>query len=130
VTNFAVPFGLTPSGQVRVTSDPNQIANEHVTALIGTFPGERVMLPDYGVNFPSYLFAPDIVAQSDIISLSVTQAVNQWEPTIILDSVTPDATFSDVGIVSIGVKFSLSNNPSLTPPQIATVEVGGRVVNG
>lgn len=88
------------------------------------------MLPDYGVDMPAYIFAPDISAQQDLISLQVQQAAAQWEPTLTLSSVTPDIRQADVGIVSISVKFSLSNNPQVTPTQTATVEVGGNVVNG
>jgi uncharacterized protein len=128
--NFAIPFSLTPTGQVRTVTDPNQIASDRVESLIGTFPGERVMLPDYGVNLPAFVFAPDAAGQSDIISLNVQQAMTQWEPSITLGTVTPNASQSDVGIVSIDIQFSLSSNPVLTVPQVATIEIGGNVVNG
>lgn len=130
MTNFSVPFSLTPTGQVQTTNDPNQIASDRMESLVGTFPGERVMLPDYGVNMPAYIFTPDITAQQDLISLNVQQAAAQWEPTLVLGSITPNISQSDVGIVSIDIQFSLSNNPQLTPAQTATVEIGGAVVNG
>ena len=128
MTNFTIPFSLTPSGSVQTTNDPNQIANDRVESLIGTYPGERVMIPDYGVNVPSYVFSPDIPAQQSLLTTQVQQAITQWEPTITLDSVTPVLNQSDVGIVDIDVQFTLSNNPAMTPAQVATVEIGGRVV--
>lgn len=128
MTNFSLPFALTPGGSVQTTDDPNVIANDRVESLVGTFPGERVMLPDYGVNLPAYIFAPDITAQEDLITLNIQQAVNQWEPTIILSNVSPNVAQEDVGIVGIDVQFSLSTDPSVTPPLTATVEVGGNVV--
>lgn len=128
MTNFSVPFSLTPSGSVQNTNDPNQIANDRVESLIGTYPGERVMIPDYGVNIPPFVFSPDIAAEQTLVATQISKAVNQWEPSIILNSVTPVLSQSDVGIVDINVEFTLSNNPALTPSQIATVEVGGRVV--
>jgi phage baseplate assembly protein W len=128
MTNFSIPFALTPGGQVQTTQNPNQIANDRVEALIGTYPGERVMIPDYGVPVPSYVFAPDIVSQQTILSNQIQAAINKWEPNIILDNVSPVVTQQDVGIIDINVTFTLSNNPSLTPVQIATVEVGGNVV--
>lgn len=128
MTNFTIPFSLTPSGSVQTTNDPNQIANDRVESLIGTYPGERVMIPDYGVNVPSYVFSPDIPAQESLLTTQVQQAITQWEPTITLDSVTPVLNQSDVGIIDIDVQFTLSNNPAMTPAQVATVEVGGNVV--
>lgn len=127
--NFSVPFALTPNGSVKTTNDPNQIANDRVESLVGTYPGERVMIPDYGVNLPPQVFAPNIETQQSIITNDISRAMTQWEPAIILDSVDPVITQQDVGIVSINVTFTLSNNPALTPAQIATVEVGGNVVN-
>jgi phage baseplate assembly protein W len=127
--NFSVPFALTPGGQVHVTSDPNQIANDRVESLVGTYPGERVMLPDYGVNLPPEVFSPDVAEKSTMITLDIQRAVNQWEPSIKLDQVTPVMVQSGIGIVSVNVEFSLSDNLSLTPTQTATVEIGGKVVN-
>lgn len=129
MTNFSVPFALTPNGTVKTTRDPNQIANDRVESLVGTYPGERVMLPDYGVNLPPQVFAPNIETQKSIITNDISKAMTQWEPAIILDSVEPVVTQQDVGIVSVNVTFTLSNNPALTPAQVATVEVGGNVVN-
>ena len=128
MTNFAIPFALTATGQVNTTNNPNQIANDRVEALVGTYPGERVMQPDYGVNIPPLVFAPNIPSNEAQLMNEVQTAVNRWEPSIILDSVTPITTQSDVGIIGIDVEFTLSNDPSLTPSQIATVEVGGKVV--
>jgi phage baseplate assembly protein W len=128
MTNFAIPFALTPTGQVQTTDNPNQIANDRVEALVGTYPGERVMIPDYGVNIPPYVFSPDIPAQQTALTNQIQAAVNQWEPSIHLNDVTPVTTQSDVGIIDVNVEFTLSNNPALTPVQIATVEVGGNVV--
>jgi phage baseplate assembly protein W len=128
MTNFSIPFALTPSGQVQTTSNPNQIANDRVEAVVGTYPGERVMIPDYGVDLPSFVFSPDIPAQQSILVTKIKSAINQWEPSIILENVVPVTSQSDVGIIDVNVEFTLSNDPNLTPVQIATVEVGGRVV--
>ena len=126
--NFSLPFSLTPSGSVSTTDNPNEIANDRVESLVGTYPGERVMLTSYGVDIPAYVFAPDVAAQETILTRSIQTAINTWEPSIVLDAVTPVMTQADVGIVDINVEFTLSNNPELTPTQVATVEIGGNVV--
>lgn len=128
MTNFSIPFSLTPSGSVSTTVNPNQIANDRVESLIGTYPGERVMLPTYGVDVPAYVFSPDILSQQSLLINQIQQAIGTWEPTIALDSVTPVVTQSEVGLIDINVEFTLSNNPALTPVQTATVSVGGSVV--
>lgn len=127
-TNFKLPFQLTPQGTVATTTDPNEIAEDRVNALIGTYPGERVMQPDYGVNLPMYLFTPDIIESTDLIANEITAQMTKWEPSITLLDITPITTQSDQGISKVNVDFTISNDPTLTPTLVATVEVGGRVV--
>lgn len=128
-TNFRVPFQLTSQGGIATTTDPNEIASERVDALIGTFPGERVMQPQYGVNLPSYLFTPDIIETTDLIANDINTQIARWEPSITLVNVTPILTQSAQGTSQVNVEFTISNDPTFTPVLTATVEVGGRVVS-
>lgn len=127
-TNFVVPFQLDSRGRVATTTDPNAIANERVNSLIGTYPGERVMLPQYGVNLPSYLFTPDIIESTDMIANDINAQMDQWEPSITILDITPVTTQSDQGIMDVNVEFTISSDPTFTPTLVATVEVGGNVV--
>lgn len=127
-TNFKLPFQLTSQGTVAVTTDPNEIAQDRVDCLIGTYPGERVMQPNYGVNLPMYLFTPDVIDSTDLIADDINQQLTQWEPTINIENITPITTQSDQGIAQVNVEFTISNDPTLTPTLVATVEVGGNVV--
>jgi uncharacterized protein len=128
-TNFKLPFQFTSQGTVATTIDPNEIGEDRVNALIGTYPGERVMQPSYGVNLPMYLFTPDIIESTDLLSNEISAQVQKWEPSITLLEVTPITTQSDQGIAKVNVEFTISNDPTLTPALVATVEVGGKVVN-
>jgi phage baseplate assembly protein W len=127
-TNFKLPFQLTSQGTIATTTDPNAIGKDRVDALIGTYPGERVMQPDYGVNLPMYLFTPDIIESTDLLSNEINAQVSKWEPSITLQSITPITTQSDQGIAQVNVEFTISTDPTLTPTLVATVEVGGKVV--
>lgn len=126
---FTQPFALTASGSVATTSDPNVIAETRVQSVIGTYPGERVMQPDYGVNLPGYLFSPNIINETDLLVSDISTQLNRWEPSITIDSITPVTTQSDIGLSEVNVEFTISNDPTLTPAQVATVLVGGTVVN-
>jgi uncharacterized protein len=128
-TTFLNPFQLTPSGSIATTSDPQQINMQRVESLIGTPPGERVMLPTYGVNIPAVLFAPDIEAEINEIENDVTQAIAVWEPSINVTDITPVAIQQNVGVIGVNIEFQTSTlTPDFTPIQTATVLVGGTVV--
>lgn len=128
MTTFTLPFSLTPTGRVMTTDDPNVIAHQRVQSLIGTYPGERTMQPDYGVNLPGFLFSPDIISNTNLLVSDISTQLAKWEPSITVDSITPVTTAADVGLSEVNVEFTISNDPTLTPAQVATVLVGGQVV--
>jgi phage baseplate assembly protein W len=131
-TEILMPFQLTASGGVAVTESPYTQAQQHVTALVSTNPGERVMLPGYGVALEALVFSPndDVVAAT--IQSDVTQALAAWEPSITVNSVTP-ATSTDptTGVAMVNVDFTAVASPSQpgTQLQTATILVGGTVIN-
>jgi uncharacterized protein len=128
MTNFSVPFALTATGQVSTTNDPNQVGEDRMESLVGTYPGERVMLPDYGVNIPAQLFASDMEVQEPVIALQIQQEVSKWEPTLVLNEVTVQQVSQEPGISRINVQYSLSSNNQLTPSKIAVLLIGGTVI--
>lgn len=127
-TNFKLPFQFTSQGTVATTTDPNEIATDRINSLVGTYPGERAMQPDYGVNLPMYLFTPDVIDDTDLIANDIITQASQWEPSITLLDITPVTTNSDYGIAEVNVEFTISSDPTFTPTLVATVEVGGNVV--
>jgi len=128
MTNFSMPFALTATGQVSTTEDPNQIGEDRMESLVGTYPGERVMLSDYGVNIPAQLFASDIDKEQPVLSFQIQQQVAKWEPTLVLKNVTVQSISQEPGIDRINIDYSLSNNTQLTPIKTAVVLVGGTVI--
>lgn len=128
-TNFSSPFVLTPQGGVSKTTNPNVISENRVECLIGTNPGERVMLPAYGVDLQKYLFTPDVVENSNMVSNDITQAMSSWEPSLTLLNIIPTATQDNSGLLNISVEYTISSDPTITPALTATVMVGGKVVN-
>jgi uncharacterized protein len=126
--NFSMPFALTSTGQVSTTDDPNQIGEDRMESLVGTYPGERVMIPDYGVNIPAQLFASDITTEQPVLSLQIQQQVVKWEPTLVLNNVSVQSISQEPGIDRINVEYSLSNNSQLTTPKTAVILLGGTII--
>lgn len=128
MTNFSIPFSLTPTGQVNTVDDPGTVGTDRMESLIGTYPGERVMLPEYGVNIPAQLFSSNLEAEQSVLSLQIQRSVQNWEPTLILNSVSVQSVSQEPGISRINVQYSLSANNQLTPSKTAVVLVGGTVI--
>ena len=123
-TEIVVPFGLDVNGLVLTTQDPAVQAMQHVRSVIATRPGERVMLPKYGVN--EYTFGPDPTKVSTQINQEVTRQLATWEPTIQIDSIKPSETDS-TGMAQVAVDFT--TDPTQTANvQTATMMVGGTII--
>ena len=121
---IVVPFGLDTNGMILTTQDPAVQAMQHVHSLVATRPGERVMLPTYGVK--EYTFGPDPSVVSTQIQQEVTRQLATWEPSLQIDSIRSGSSDSD-GVAQIAVDFT--TDPTQTANiQTATVMVGGTVV--
>lgn len=126
-----VPFQLTASGGVATTTDPGLQAQQHVTSLVSTNPGERLTLPGYGVPLAALVFASNDPVVIATIEQDVTNALASWEPSIIVRSVSPAAGVDPAeGIAMVNVDFqagATAGSPG-AGVQTATVLVGGTVI--
>lgn len=131
-TELLTPFQLTPSGAVAVTTDPGVQAQQHVTSLVSTNPGERVMLPAYGVPLASLVFASNDPVVVATIEQDVTNALAQWEPSIIVNSVSPAAgqdPSQGVAMVNVDFQAGATADAPGASVQTATILVGGQVIS-
>lgn len=53
-----------------------------ITVILGTRPGERQMLPEFGCRIHELMFAPNTRATATLVSYHVKQALERWEPRI------------------------------------------------
>lgn len=131
-TEIAVPFRLASDGTIAVETSPDRQIAQHVHALVGTQPGERVMLPDYGVPVADLLFAPNAPFVAQEISRAVTDAFTAYEPGVILQQATPIPDASQLSLARIEVDYvrrEAGSSPSSLSLQTntAVVRVGGTV---
>lgn len=128
---ISVPFTLDETGRVAQTQDPSAQANQHVQALVGTNRGERVMMPDYGMNLADYLWLPGFDAKSQQMAIDAQSQLNKWEPNITVLGVVPVGD-TETGLSGMNVQFSMT--PGMpeagTTTMTATVLPGGDVIEG
>jgi hypothetical protein len=78
---------------------------ESLRILLGTVPGERVMLPDYGCPLDRFLFRERTTALMEEIRERVTSAIFRWEKRIdiLACDVVPDR--ADPALVRIELSY-------------------------
>jgi phage baseplate assembly protein W len=132
-TEMTYPFALNTDGSIATTADPNVQINQHIESLVSTQPGERVMLPAYGVNTFGQLFAPDNDVATAALINDVTAAMQTWEPNVnVVDiaTVPVPGDFYPGGTTGIEIDWSpvAVQSPAAAGTITATILVGGDVI--
>ena len=72
---------------IRVSRDMEAIYNS-LTSIFGTSPGERLLLPEFGCDLRNFLFAPVSDVAGSAIGHVIKQAVEKWEPRVVIDLIS------------------------------------------
>jgi hypothetical protein len=89
-------------GTVRLSEFEENI-RQNITIIIGTKPGERQMLPEFGCRIHELLFAPNTRATSAMVAHHVSEALRRWERRIEVVSVNSEP--SNDGSVKVVVEY-------------------------
>lgn len=127
--NFPIGVGVTPKVFNRgyfAKESGNNLIKGNLKQLLSTFPGERVMLPDYGLDLRQFLFEPlDEVLFAEIRD-RITVAVGRYLPEIEITKLNV-ISLDEIGYTGIpGLKITLAfrlRDTNETPSDI-TVKVG------
>lgn len=128
-SEIAVPFRLSTSYGIQVITNTEQQVHQHVISLVSTEPGERVMLPEYGVQLASLLFEEVDDIGVEHINDKVGSALKSWEPGVVLNRAIP--VKGRVGEVRVDVDYTRreSGLNDVTGARVnqARIMVGGEV---
>lgn len=74
-------------------------------------PGERVLLPEFGLNLKQYLYEPVNESTANSIREYLQNAIVQWEPRVSVDNieVTP---FPDENMYRVQLEWSVDSVPN------------------
>ena len=99
---ISFPPRVGADGRV-VWSEGETNIRESIKVILLTELGERLRLPDFGGGLNRFLFEPNTATTRQLIRDRITKALAQWEPRIIVQSVTvePDAQDLQAAIASI-----------------------------
>lgn len=108
------PFQINPSTGGVHLSEYEENIRENITIILGTKPGERQMLPEFGCRVHELMFAPNTRATASLVADHVKSALRRWEPRIEVQKV--EAWPDPGGQVRIQVQYvikSIKSNQEL-----------------
>jgi phage baseplate assembly protein W len=88
----AFPLLPDPGGALRYV-DGDAGVTQSLRLLLRTVAGERLMRPDFGTRAPELVFAPGSETNLRLLEQTVTEAIQDHEPRVRVETVhvTPDA---------------------------------------
>jgi phage baseplate assembly protein W len=103
---WAFPPALDTTGEIALVEHEADI-RQAILIILETSPGERPMLPDFGVGLRSLVFAPMTSATLALVQLRVLQALTQWEPRINVDQVKVTTDRPQEGRLLIDIRYQV-----------------------
>jgi phage baseplate assembly protein W len=79
---WAFPFQFNSAHGSVALSEFEENIRQNITIILGTKPGERQMLPNFGCRIHELLFAPNTRATAAMVAHHVTEALRRWEKRI------------------------------------------------
>jgi uncharacterized protein len=79
---WAFPFRFDAAKGGVALSEYEENIRQAITVILGTRPGERLTIPEFGCRIHELLFAPNTRATAAMVAYHVEQALRRWEPRI------------------------------------------------
>ncbi|MAG27535.1 hypothetical protein CMI47_18530 [Candidatus Pacearchaeota archaeon] len=105
----ALPLQRSDSDGFVMIKTIKKLVRQNLKMLILTTPGERVMIPAYGVGLKAYLFQnfeQDTLSQIDA---RIRQQVQTYMPAVNISSLTFNTTNPEMNTLSLVLTYSIPN---------------------
>jgi len=134
---FPYPIVKTPNGYFGSNSTDIDQIKANLLQLLLTYPGERVMLPDFGTPLQDLIFEPNNSTLAARAKKMVIDSISMWEPRIAVDQInvtstvptnilSPDDDLTQTNaILTITIQFRNPNNITETEKLVLEVPLPG-----
>lgn len=121
---WSFPPRLSDRDQIMLVQDDADI-RQAIYIIINTYPGERVMRPEFGCKIHELIFAPANDQTAAVAERYVREALQRWEPRIEVEEITVKPGATEYGELLINIQYTVRDrhNPqSLVFPYYLTPE--------
>lgn len=126
---MVVPFAIDATGGIAKTSDPATLTRQHLLTYIATYPGERIMRPDFGTPLSDLVFETGGTMQLELLRGEVQDAVARDVSDVTLNAFTisgsdADGSVGQDGTLTISLRYSQKVGSAAGAMQTADLTVG------
>jgi len=107
---WAFPFRFEAGSGTVAMSEYEANIRDCMTIVLGTKPGERQMLPEFGCRVHELMFAPNTRATAHLVARHIKEALARWEPRVEVLGVDafPDAN----GQIRVQINYQIRSTQS------------------
>jgi hypothetical protein len=100
---FSYPFRVNPDGAVAKTPDGEDYYRYELVNLIMTSPGERALVPDYGIEDPVF---------DNLNTVELLGKVEMFGPPVIITEEDVSVNWPREGVLDINIDYNVANTDS------------------
>ena len=82
-----LPLNIGPIDGYNLTKNFRQVAQQNLKMIVMTNPGERIMIPEFGVGIRTYLFENSTQTTFDTIENKIREQVKRYLPFISIETI-------------------------------------------
>ena len=102
-----LPLTLDPRDGYRLNRTLQEVIKQNLKMLVLTNPGERVMVPDFGVGITSYLFENFNNVTYSNIEADIREQAGKYLPVVAIQRVLFDNSSEDNITLSVAIVYSI-----------------------
>lgn len=72
---------------IKIAYDIDAVKNS-LTSIFSTYPGQRLLVPEFGVNLKKFLFSPVSDTNARAIGELINESIEKWEPRVTIRSLS------------------------------------------
>lgn len=118
---WAFPVGFDAAGGGVSLSEYERNIQESISVILGTRPGERQMLPEFGCRIHELMFSPNTGATASLVAHHVEDALERWEQRVEVTGV--DAFPDGAGRIRLTVRYRVKS--TMTDEELQLSYSGG-----
>lgn len=96
---------------IKLNKSFQDVVKQNLMNLILTNPGERIMIPEFGVGLSTFLFEQNTIQTRQLLAAKIREQVNRYLPIVEITDVKFSSTNDDNNVftnfLNIGVEFNI-----------------------